>query len=106
MAIFLPVLYFFFISLEIFLLAGVVYLFSDLDNALFFVAVIYFYYLLYEFLHFSSHAKEGSFLKKLPFIKTLSQNHLNHHRLELMEKYNFNITFPIFDKLLGTYYKA
>ena len=106
MAIFLPLLYFFFISFDIFLIAAVIYLFADLENALFFAAFAYLYYLMYEFLHFSSHAKEGSFLKKIPFIRKLSQNHLNHHKLELMETYNFNITFPIFDKLLGTYYKA
>ena len=57
MAIFLPVMYFLFLSVEIFLLGGAVYLISDLDNALFFIAVVYLYYMMYEFLHFSSHAR-------------------------------------------------
>jgi len=104
MAVFLPLLYFTFISAVLFFSALLIYFLSDLNNAVFFLVVGYTYYLMYEVLHFSYHAKEESFIKKLPYIKQLSNLHLLHHKASLMANYNFNITFPIFDKLFGTAY--
>lgn len=105
MAVFLPLLYFSFITAIFFAGALTIYLIADLDNALFFALVAYSYYLMYEILHFSYHAKSGSFIKKLPFVELSAQLHLLHHRANLMTNYNFNITFPIFDKIFNTLYK-
>lgn len=104
MAVFLPLLYFAFISAVLFIIAVLIYFVSDLNNALFFELVGYSYYLMYEVLHFSYHAKEESFIKKFPFIKQLASFHLQHHQTDLMSNYNFNITFPIFDKVFNTCY--
>ena len=65
----------------------------------------YSYYLLYEALHFSYHTRAGGLLKRIPFVDYLSRGHLYHHRIGLMSRYNFNITFPIFDKIFRTQYK-
>jgi hypothetical protein len=105
MGVFLPIFYFFFISLEIVLISGLIYLFTDLNNGLFFAFIAYSYYLMYEFLHFCYHTKEDSIIKKIPLIRKLAQFHLDHHNIKLMQKYNFNITFPIFDKIFKTEYK-
>jgi hypothetical protein len=102
MAAILPLLYFVFISIAFFILAIFIYLISDLNNALFFESVIYCYYFMYEVLHFSYHSPNGSFLKKVPFIKNLSKFHLQHHRTDLMAKNNFNITIPLFDIIFDT----
>jgi len=86
--------------------AGLVYLVAGLDNALFFALVGYGYYLLYELLHFSYHTPDTSFVKRLPFVRSLARQHILHHQVKLMAHYNFNITFPIFDVIMGTMYKG
>lgn len=102
MAVFLPFLYSIFISGLILSISSVVYFISDLNNALFFGLVSYGYYMLYEVMHFCSHTKKDSFVKKIPFMAYLSQFHLDHHQAKHMSKINFNITFPIFDFILNT----
>jgi hypothetical protein len=51
------------------------------------------YYLLYEWLHLSYH---------LGLSGSLARHHAAHHDPQLMTTHNFNITFPICDKLSGT----
>jgi hypothetical protein len=78
------------------------YIIIGFNQAALFLIAVYSYYLAYELLHFSYHAPEHSWLKKIPMVKTLARFHLTHHKTELMAKYNFNITFPVFDFLFGT----
>lgn len=75
------------------------------NAALLFVTTVFLYYLNYEWLHFAYHLPETHFMARLPFISSLRKLHHTHHNLQMMTKYNFNITYPIFDILLGTYYK-
>ena len=100
--------YYIFIGLTVVIgsVSGAIYLAFGLGNALFFALVAYSYYLTYELLHFTYHMPADSFMKKLPFINGLSRAHVLHHQTRLMAHYNFNITFPIYDKLLGTSYKG
>lgn len=100
----LPYYIFIGLSVVIGLSSGIVHLVAGFDDALFFALCGYGYYLLYELLHFSYHASEGSYVKRLPFIKRLARAHILHHQVKLMAHYNFNITFPIYDCLLGTSY--
>jgi hypothetical protein len=81
------------------------YFFWSKNAALLFIATVFLYYLNYEWLHFAYHLPDTHFISKLPFIKTLRKLHHTHHNTQLMTKYNFNITYPIFDILFGTYYK-
>jgi hypothetical protein len=60
------------------------------------------YYLFYEFLHTAYHVRSGSWLGKNRAIAHLRGLHQSHHDRSLMSSSNFNITFPIFDALLGT----
>lgn len=64
------------------------------------------YFLLYEILHYISHLPENSPLLKFPFFRIMRKHHLNHHNPKLMNSKNFNIVFPLFDFLFGTFYKA
>ena len=79
--------------------------FWSTNAALLFIATVFSYYLNYEWLHFAYHLPETHFVAKLPFISTLRKLHHTHHDTQLMTKYNFNITYPIFDVIFGTYYK-
>jgi sterol desaturase/sphingolipid hydroxylase (fatty acid hydroxylase superfamily) len=60
------------------------------------------YYGCYEILHFGYHQAEDSWILRLPGVKRMRQLHLSHHDPGIMQKANFNITWPICDVLFGT----
>lgn len=62
------------------------------------------YYLLYEWLHLIYHMPESSWIARIGFMRRLRQHHRIHHHVKLMQHYNFNITFPIFDTIFRTTY--
>ncbi|UAA39308.1 hypothetical protein KIH87_02790 [Paraneptunicella aestuarii] len=62
------------------------------------------YFLNYELLHFAHHLPPDNPIARLPFMKALRQHHTYHHDPRLMGKYNFNITYPVADWVMGTYY--
>ncbi len=94
--------FFFFFAVPCWLLF---YLFWSANAGYFFIATVFVYYLNYEWLHYTYHLPPEHYISKLPFIKILRRLHHVHHEKTLMTKYNFNITYPIFDWLLGTYKK-
>jgi len=46
---------------------------------------------------------EGSKLGELKLIRALKRHHQAHHNPALMNDYNFNITFPIWDWVKGRF---
>ena len=68
---------------------------------LFFVSVLA-YYFVYEWFHFAHHLSRDSWLGRRALVGWLRQHHTRHHELALMEKGNFNVSFPLWDWLLGT----
>ena len=104
--LFPPVLLIFFFVAFTLPAATLFYFLWSKNAALLFITTVFAYYLNYEWLHFSYHLPDTHFISKLPLIKTLRKLHHTHHDTALMTKYNFNITYPIFDILFGTYYKA
>ena len=70
-----------------------------------FLAVALIYFLTYEWMHLIYHLPETSPLGRVPGMARLREHHLRHHDMRLMSKWNFNITFPIFDWVFGTTYK-
>ena len=62
------------------------------------------YVLLYEWLHLSYHMPADSFIGRLEIIQILRRHHATHHAPELMQKWNFNVTVPLWDFLLRTHY--
>jgi len=60
------------------------------------------YYGCYEVLHFAYHQAEDSWILRLPGVKRMRRLHLDHHDPAIMQKGNFNITWPICDALFGT----
>lgn len=74
------------------------------NAALLFGASATLYFLLYEWLHLAYHLPESHRLARLPGMRRLRLHHQRHHQLPLMSRWNFNITFPLFDVLLGTHF--
>ena len=67
-----------------------------------FLAMALGYYANYELFHLAYHMPRNSRVGRLPFMKTLRLHHTQHHDLQLMSKYCFNITYPICDLIFGT----
>lgn len=73
---------------------------SNASHLMVFMAA--FYLLLYEIFHFVSHLPKNSKVLKIPFFEAAWKHHRIHHTIKYMGKYNFNIVFPLFDKIFGT----
>lgn len=63
------------------------------------------YYLVYEWLHLIHHLPEEHPVAQVGLFKRLRRHHTYHHHVRLMQRYNFNVTFPIADYLFGTAYR-
>ncbi len=70
--------------------------------AWFFFASVLAYYFVYEWFHFAHHLRRDSWLGRRAVVGWLRRHHTRHHELALMEKGNFNVSFPLWDWLLGT----
>ncbi len=73
--------------------------------ALLFMVIVFFYFILYEWLHLIYHLPAHWWISRQPFVAWLQTLHRNHHNKKLMTNYNFNVTFPITDWLMGTLYR-
>jgi len=60
------------------------------------------YVLAYELSHLSYHMPEDSVVGRWRVVRVLREHHRRHHHLALMQKWNFNVTIPLFDWLHGT----
>jgi len=69
-----------------------------------FVATTMFYVLSYEWLHLAYHLPKDHFISKLGVIQRLRRHHATHHHPPLMQKWNFNVTVPLWDWVRHTTY--
>jgi sterol desaturase/sphingolipid hydroxylase (fatty acid hydroxylase superfamily) len=60
------------------------------------------YMVTYELTHMSYHLRPDSFIGRMSLIRVLRRHHARHHDPHLMQKWNFNVTVPVFDWILGT----
>ena len=56
----------------------------------------------YELTHLSYHLPPQSFVGRLALVRVLRRHHGRHHDPRLMQRWNFNVTIPLFDWLHGT----
>lgn len=70
------------------------------------VASVVAYVLGYEWLHLLYHLPEQSLLGRLWLVRTLRRHHQLHHAPHLMQRWNFNVTLPLWDHVRGTVYRA
>jgi hypothetical protein len=106
MVLFPPILIVFFFGLFALPVGLLLAWLVNADVARLFVATAVGYYLTYEWLHFSYHLPAESFIGRRKMISVLRAHHTAHHDHALMQKHNFNITFPICDALFGTTWRA
>lgn len=76
------------------------------NPALLFMAVTMGYLVGYEWLHLSYHAPSSSFVGRLKLIERMRRHHAIHHSPELMQKWNFNVTIPLWDWVRRTIYRG
>jgi hypothetical protein len=76
------------------------------NAALFFMVVTMGYVVAYEWLHLSYHAPADSFVGRMALIQRLRRHHAVHHAPELMQKWNFNVTIPLWDWVRRTTYRG
>ena len=64
------------------------------------------YFLMYEVLHASYHLPDAVLNRlgvgRLRLFRAAQAHHRHHHVLSRMSHVNFNVTFPLMDRLLGT----
>jgi sterol desaturase/sphingolipid hydroxylase (fatty acid hydroxylase superfamily) len=60
------------------------------------------YFLTYEWLHFAYHLPPDGRIGRNPIVRRLRRHHAVHHDPRQMTRWNFNITFPIADRVFGT----
>ena len=66
------------------------------------VAVSMLYTVSYEWLHLSYHLPLTSRIGNSAVICAMRRSHATHHTPELMQKWNFNVTFPVWDWVRGS----
>ena len=102
MVLFPPILIVFFFGLFALPIGAAIAWLVSANVARLFVATAVGYYITYEWLHFAYHQPADGWIGRLPFMARLRAHHTLHHDHALMQKCNFNITFPICDALFGT----
>ena len=100
--LFPPVLLLFFGAIAVGL-GALVALFLPTAVAALFVASALGYYLLYELLHFLYHVPPNWAAARWPGVRTLARLHRRHHDPRCMQHVNFNLVFPLCDRLAGTF---
>ena len=105
MVLFPPVMLFFFLGVLATPIGFLLYRLVSPNAGWIFVVVAMSYFLTYEWLHFIYHLSPDSMVGGSPLFRALRRHHQNHHDKALMGKYNFNITFPICDRIMGTTYR-
>lgn len=103
--LFPPIMLLLYLGLVAFPIGLLLCLLHAWNVACIYIAMVTFYFLSYELLHFCYHLDESSWIARLPVIRALRHHHRMHHNASLMSKYNFNITWPIADYVFGTIYR-
>lgn len=70
------------------------------------VASVVTYVLAYEWLHLAYHLPETHPVSRLRAIRRLRRHHQLHHAPHLMQRWNFNVTLPLWDHVKGTVHRG
>jgi sterol desaturase/sphingolipid hydroxylase (fatty acid hydroxylase superfamily) len=73
---------------------------------LIFLAVAMLYTVSYEWLHLAYHLPSTSRIGRSALIGRLRRHHAVHHAPALMQRWNFNVTVPLWDLVRGTIYRG
>jgi Fatty acid hydroxylase superfamily len=87
-------------------IAGLLWWAHQTNLACLFVATTTFYVVSYEWLHLAYHLPTDSFIGRMRLIQKLRRHHALHHDPRLMQRWNFNVTLPLWDWVRGTTYRG
>ncbi len=62
--------------------------------------------LTYEWLHLAYHMPADGLVGRLALTRWLRRHHQRHHHPPLMQRWNFNVTLPLWDLVRGTVWRA
>jgi hypothetical protein len=102
MVLFPPVMLVFFLGAVAAPVGALLFWLGSRNVALLYVATAVGYFLTYEWLHFCHHLPAAHPLARLGVLRHLRAHHQIHHDPARMNAHNFNITFPLCDRLFGT----
>lgn len=83
-------------------LGFVVWRLLGLNVTLIFLATSMIFFLVYELMHLAYHLPPEHPVSKIRLVQRLRELHRRHHDPRLMKRWNFNVTFPVFDWIHGT----
>jgi hypothetical protein len=86
-------------------IAGLLFYFGHANLGGLFLATTMLYTVSYEWLHLSYHLPPDSFVGRMWLVRVLKRHHATHHDPHLMQKWNFNVTVPLWDWVRGTSFK-
>ena len=70
------------------------------------IATVVGYVLSYEWLHLAYHLPADGRIGRLRVTRYLRGHHQRHHAPHLMQRWNFNVTVPLWDHVRGTVWRA
>jgi hypothetical protein len=76
------------------------------DAARLFLATEVAYVLSYEWLHLAYHLPAEGAIGRLRVTRWLRRHHQRHHAPQLMQRWNFNVTLPLWDHVRGTVWRT
>ncbi len=88
------------------LLAAVIWMLGYQNIAALYLIGVTAFVLSYEWLHLSYHLPKGHPIGELSMIRFLRRHHALHHDPRNMQKWNFNVTVPLWDLVRRTYLKS
>ena len=87
-------------------LTTILYFLLGPNVAALFVMTSMAYVVGYEWLHLSYHLSKDHFITRLGIVRQLSHHHAIHHDPKLMQRWNMNVTVPLWDFILRTTYRS
>jgi hypothetical protein len=87
-------------------IAAALYFLVSANVAALYLVTAFGYVLSYEWLHLSYHLPPESAIGRIGAIRFLRRHHATHHDPRLMQRWNFNVTVPLWDLVRGTYVAA
>ena len=87
-------------------ITAVLWLAGQPNLAALWVATVVLYVLTYEWFHLAYHMPADGFVGRLRLTRWLRRHHQRHHHPPLMQRWNFNVTLPLWDLVRGTMWHA
>jgi hypothetical protein len=84
---------------------ALLWLLLSVNTAALFMATSIGYVLLYEWLHLSYHLPTSSLVGRSRIIARLRRHHARHHDPRLMQRWNMNVSIPLWDWVRGTIHR-